>query len=285
MADKAFSFASKPKAFIIFTDLDGTLLDHQSYDWKEAQPALDQCKRLRVPVILVSSKTRAEMDALRRQLALSDPFISENGGGIFFPKESLKNPPAQATLDGDCWRWSIGLPYDQLIKGLHEIRKELGWDIQGVSDITAEKVSQLTGLDMEYSRLAVQREFDEPFIILDPQGPDINMLVRAANKRGLTVQTGSRFYHLCGKTDKGSSMEKLLSWYKRFMRETISIALGDSPNDFPMLEKADCPVLVRSQVDFSDLSAKIPRLRITREMGPQGWNAAVLNILGEKEET
>jgi mannosyl-3-phosphoglycerate phosphatase len=225
------------------------------------------------------------MDVIRRQLSLSDPFISENGGGIFFPKESFNNPPDQATLDGDYWIWPIGLPYDQLVKGLHEIRKELGWDIQGVSDMTAEEVSRLTGLDMENSRLAIRREFDEPFIILDPQRPDIKALVRAAGKRGLTVQTGGRFYHLCGKIDKGSAMEKLLSWYKGLMRETISIALGDSPNDFPMLERADYPVLVRSRVDFSRLRIKIPRLRITREKGPEGWNAAVLNILGKNEET
>jgi len=75
--------------FLIFTDLDGTLLDHDTYGWEEALPALDLCRRLGVPVILVSSKTRAEMDVLQNRLGLSAPFISENGGGIFFPKAIL----------------------------------------------------------------------------------------------------------------------------------------------------------------------------------------------------
>ena len=75
---------------IIFTDLDGTLLDHSSYQWDRAKPALDLCQRFHVPVVLVSSKTRAEMVKLKDELGLSHPFISENGGGIFFPKEFHK---------------------------------------------------------------------------------------------------------------------------------------------------------------------------------------------------
>ena len=53
--------------YVIFTDLDGTLLDHDTYEWKEAEPALDLCKKLGVPVVFVSSKTRAEIEVLRRQ--------------------------------------------------------------------------------------------------------------------------------------------------------------------------------------------------------------------------
>jgi HAD superfamily hydrolase (TIGR01484 family) len=82
-----------PPFFIIFTDLDGTLLDHTTYGWKEAVPALDICRRRGVPVVFASSKTRAEMDVLRRRMSLSDPFISENGGGVFFPRETFSAPP------------------------------------------------------------------------------------------------------------------------------------------------------------------------------------------------
>ena len=77
---------------VIFTDLDGTLLDHASYRWDEAKPALDLCHRFHIPVIMVSSKTMAEMNMLQQELGLSYPFISENGGGIFFPDGSDKVP-------------------------------------------------------------------------------------------------------------------------------------------------------------------------------------------------
>lgn len=269
--------------FLIFTDLDGTLLDHVTYEWKEALPALDQCKESHIPVILVSSKTRAEIDLLRRKLSLSAPFISENGGGIFFPGKTFEEPPQGASFDKGLWRWSLGLPYGQLVKGIREIREELGWNIKGFSDMSADEISRLTGLDEETSKLAAQREYDEPFIILEGQLLDEDVLIEAAGRRGLTVTRGGRFYHLHGDNDKGRSMAKIISWYKRFHEEVITIVLGDSPNDFPMLKLADYPVLVRGKPDFSKLKKGIPRLSITREMGPKGWNSAVLGILGNKE--
>ena len=281
--------------FIIFTDLDGTLLDHTTYRWKEAIPALDTCKRRKVPVVLVSSKTRAEMDLLRRSMSLTDPFISENGGGIFFPRETFGIPPPQAiaapaqegqkTLrDKGLWQWSLGLPYVDLVKGLQGLREELGWHARGFSDMSIEEISAFTGLDKESARLATMREFDEPFVILDPQIPDMERLSEVAAKRGLRVTLGGRFYHLQGKNDKGKAMEKILTWYSGKHGRITSIALGDSPNDFPMLERADFPVLVRSGQEFRGLKEKIPGLKVTRQMGPKGWNTAVLEALNGRDE-
>jgi len=86
MTDDAGSTLTVIPLRLIFTDLDGTLLDAETYSWQEAGEALDLCRRHRVPVILASSKTRAEIEILRDRMMLSDPFISENGGGIFLPR-------------------------------------------------------------------------------------------------------------------------------------------------------------------------------------------------------
>ncbi len=264
---------------IIFTDLDGTLLDNQTYGWEKAAPALNLCKKLNVPIILASSKTRAEIDKLRIDLSIYAPFISENGGGIFFPSEISGTPLPGASLDKDLWKLSLGLPYSRLVRELQVIRNELGLNIKGFSDMSIKEISQLTGLDREDSQLAAMREYDEPFIILDKKPLDREALLRAATHRGLTITEGGRFFHIQGNNNKGLAVEQIVSWYKAVRGNVFSIALGDSPNDFSMLERADFPVLVQSQKDFSELKEKIPRLKITREMGPKGWNSAVLDIL------
>jgi mannosyl-3-phosphoglycerate phosphatase len=271
--------------FIIFTDLDGSLLDQKTYGWEEARPALDLCKRLDIPVILVSSKTKAEMDPLRQRLSLAYPFISENGGGVFFPRDAFHEPPLGASPDKGLWKWSLGVPYSCLVKGIQELRGKLGWAIKGFSDMSTEEISSLTELDHASSRLAALREYDEPFIILEEQLPDKDALFKMVSEMGLQVIPGGRFYHLQGKIDKGQAMEKVVSWYRQSYGDVITIALGDSPNDFPMLERADYPILVRSKSDFPTLKKRIPRLKVTREMGPKGWNSAVLGILGKEEVT
>ena len=46
--------------FVIFTDLDGSMLDAETYSFQAARPALQKLKKKQVPIILCTSKTRAE---------------------------------------------------------------------------------------------------------------------------------------------------------------------------------------------------------------------------------
>jgi len=68
---------------IVFTDLDGTLLHPRTYSFEAAMPALKLIKEKDIPLILCSSKTRAEIEVYRKKLDNQHPFVSENGGGIF----------------------------------------------------------------------------------------------------------------------------------------------------------------------------------------------------------
>lgn len=264
---------------MIFTDLDGTLLDHETYRWDKAKPALTLCKKLEIPLILASSKTRAEIDTLRFELGLSSPFISENGGGIFFPAESALEPPSDAVLFGEVWKWSLGRSYPELVAALREIRDELYWTIRGFSDMTVEEISALTGLDSERARLAAMREYDEPFIVSNRKEIHRERLIEAAEKRGLMITEGGRFYHLQGFHDKGQALDKLTRWFKTYYDPVKTVALGDGPNDFSMLKRVDYPVLVKSSRSYPELFMEIPSLMTTAETGPAGWNAAVSDIL------
>jgi len=289
--------------FLVFTDLDGTLLDHDTYDWEPAIPALDVCRERGVPVILVSSKTRAELDILRRRLSLKGPFISENGGGIFFPAETFPDPPAGAVFsrdpqqpdpasrgpgnrpgEGGLWKISLGVPYARLVQALEDIRRELNWDIKGFSMMGLEEISRLTGLAREEARWAALREYDEPFILQGDAPQDLAPLYRAAEKRGLRITSGGRFFHLQGKNDKAGALERVSAHYRKRHDPVTVIALGDSPNDFAMLEKADIPVLIRSPRTFPDLKRRIPGLIVSDQFGPAGWNAVIQRLLRKNGE-
>ncbi len=298
MVDAFFTRDTSPPSHLVFTDLDGTLLDHHTYGWEAALAALEHCRKNGVPVILVSSKTRAEMDVLRRELNLSAPFVSENGGGVFFPRETFKDAPTgsfpseiqgQEESEG-LWQWSLGIPYAHLIHALSDMRKSLGWSLKGFSDMDVAEISRLTGLNEESARLAAMREYDEPFIFEGKTPDDLRPLHESAAERGLIVVSGGRFHHLMGNNHKGKAMARIASWYNaQYHLEGHSdpiptIALGDSPNDFPMLLCADFPVLIHSGRNFPDLEKEIPNLETTKYPGPKGWNAAVLNILSPSKE-
>ena len=143
---------------------------------------------------------------------------------------------------------------------------------------TAE-ISRLTGLGPEDSRLAAQREFDEPFLARLRGPSDELVLEKAAAGRGLGLSRGGRFHHLYRHGGKGNAMERLADWYMKYAGPAVTAALGDSPNDFAMLERADHPVLVKSERSFPELSGRIQRLTITSENGTAGWNTAVMDLL------
>ena len=110
--------------YIIFTDLDGTLLDHRTYTYEPALKALSVIKSHQIPLILTSSKTKAEIEKLQSSLTLKDPFIFENGSGVFYNNQVVsfgmhlnqihdKIIPLQKTFNFNCYSL---LPLDQAIQ-------------------------------------------------------------------------------------------------------------------------------------------------------------------------
>src|SRR5574337_416665 len=71
--------------WVVFTDLDGTLLDHETYRWDAAQSTLDALRCFRVPMVIVTSKTRAEVQPILTQLGRREPMVVENGAAIYLP--------------------------------------------------------------------------------------------------------------------------------------------------------------------------------------------------------
>ena len=108
---------------IIFTDLDGTLLDHQTYSYGEAEDALKVVREKRVPLILCSSKTRDEIEVYRKKLSNNEPFISENGGAIFIPEQYRGLKCKFDKIDNGYLVIEIGSEYRILAEIFEKIKK------------------------------------------------------------------------------------------------------------------------------------------------------------------
>ena len=62
---------------VVITDLDGALLDHKTYSYQKALPALHRLKATATPLVPLSSKTEAEITALLKEMGFlgTAPFI------------------------------------------------------------------------------------------------------------------------------------------------------------------------------------------------------------------
>ncbi|MCK4388889.1 MAG: HAD-IIB family hydrolase [Desulfobacterales bacterium] len=267
------------KQIVIFTDLDGTLIDHDTYDFKEAQPALDQLRSRSIPVVICSSKTRAEIELYRRRMGLDDPFIVENGGAIFIPGHGLDLRDVNFVEKGPYHVVELGVPYTDLRVIWREIAKK-NFRMKGFGEMTIEEIAACTGLPFEEAPLAAKREYSEPFIFSDTSA-QFRVLESLLKKKGLRITRGGRFYHMIGQNDKGKAVRILTRVYANTYpdKQVWTAGLGDSANDVPMLRHVDMPVVIRKKTGQWERIHGIYPIVYSDIAGPGGWADVIHTIL------
>ncbi|HHO48775.1 MAG TPA: HAD-IIB family hydrolase [Desulfobacteraceae bacterium] len=263
---------------LIFTDLDGTLLDHHTYSFQGAEQTLRRLRECSIPLILTSSKTRTEILKLQERLGLNEPFISENGGGIFFPPGHALSDVAGAIPFNGYRGVVFGRPYAVIRGAFADLRRK--FHVRGFGDMTVDEIMHHTGLNREEATLAAQRDFTEPFLF--PADARSEEMAEAAAAAGLAATRGGRFLHLMGAgQDKGRAVAEATRLFQEKTRgRIITVGLGDAPNDLPMLQAVEIPVLLPGpDSTFADMD--IPGLRLAPFPGSRGWGMIVASILDE----
>jgi mannosyl-3-phosphoglycerate phosphatase len=260
---------------ILASDLDGTLLDSRTYSFEAARPALVALETQGIPLVLCTSKTRAEVELWRGRLANSDPFIVENGGAVFVPEGYFPFRAPGAVRRNGYEVIELGTPYKELVETLREAAREAGCQVLGFHDMSVADICLRSCMPVHQAVLAQQREYDEPFEIL---GSGSYRLLEAIERHGKRWTRGDRFHHILGNNSKAAALMRLNALYRRAFGEVRVVALGDGWNDVDLLKAADLPVLVRSPF-AAVLKRAVPRGRLTRAPGPCGWNEAVLEAI------
>ncbi len=270
--------ASQPREIflVVFSDLDGSLLDHHTYSYAPARPALEALKERGVPLVLCSSKTRAEMEGLWQDLGLDAPFIAENGAALYAPPGCRLPQDEGWQRAGPGWRvMPLGRPVTEVRRAFASFKDR--FLARGFGDMDDLEVAVLTGLSPEEASRARRREFNEPVLLPEPETRE-EEFCRAAREAGLEVTRGGRFFHLLCGGDKGRAVRRLSAMYRRRHPGLVTMALGDAPNDRSMLAQVDHPVLL-AKSDGSHAELDLPGLQRQGQPGPEGWKEAVLAFL------
>jgi len=267
---------STPVTRLVFSDLDGSLLDHYSYRYEAAKPQLEALEREGIPLILVSSKTRAEILTLRTELANRHPFIVENGAAVFIPSDYFQEQPADTTEREGYWVWEMAPPRSQWLALLEELDPEFPGCFDSFSRAGVAGIMSMTGLTESQAAAANQREYSEPVRWLAAPEKEAQFIQRL-QEAGATVARGGRFIAVSGLCDKGKALIWLRNQYQLAsgLTSVEDLAIGDSANDAPMLEVAGSAVLVRSPVHDYPTLARSRGVIYSDHYGPEGWAEGV----------
>lgn len=250
-------------SIIVFTDLDGTLLDHDTYGFDAARPALQALAARHIPVVPVSSKTRAELRPLMQNLGLAGAAIAENGAVICH---------ANGDVDG-------AISIDTLRRAMAQLPSVLRQEMICFDDMSVDEIIVHTGLAREEAVRAAQREASMPFLWHGSGDAPPLALREALASHDLQITKGGRFLHIVPRRDKAAAMQALLAG---FTVRPDAWALGDGPNDVAMLLAADRGALMANpHIDTQSLLPSTHGLYLSPQAGPRGWCDAIGVFLGE----
>jgi len=264
--------------YLIFTDLDGTLLDFKTYSFEKAKRMLSYIREQNIPLVVVTSKTAAEVQSIIKEMNIHHPFVVENGGGIFFPEVYSGVFSRNQLVDG-YYIVPFAQPIINPLDVLDVISQEMGIQLQSFSRLADEDIVLLTGLSMEEAQRSKQRHFSEPFIIPSLKS-DFEKIVELAHSYSYKIVVGGRFAHLIPEeSGKGNAVMFLIRFYQKLFSgiPIISIGLGDSPNDFDFLSITDISILIRNRGHIPQLAKK--EWIKSRKNGVAGWNDEVERII------
>jgi mannosyl-3-phosphoglycerate phosphatase len=267
---------------VIFTAIEGALVDSGSLSWTAAADALSEIARRHVPLVLASSGTRAQLEPLRRKIEHSHPFITESGGGVFLPDGYFSLALEGAARAGRYFCAPFGRPYSAVTEALGEIAALARATVVGYSQMSARELAQNTGESPRAAELARQREFSERFFFAGDADKAASRFATVAQERRWEAIPGDPFWELRSGNDVGRAVRYLMRLYRTSTRSRLSsVGIGSTDEDLPLLLSVDHPIILPGvhKGPTGALTSRLSNASAGEASGPHGWNEAVLAIL------
>ena len=263
-------FSMPKKKIIIFTDLDGSLLDKETFKFEIVKDYLNELISRGIIIIPNSSKTESELLDFNEKNYLDLSFISENGSSIHGLNKIHQNLPNKVI---------ISRKKDEILKIYNEnIGLYFKNKIIPILELEIDKQQKILGLPLDKISLATKRVHSIPILF---KGSEIekNNFIKKISEIGLTAQSGGRIINICDNTDKSKAMLKALqSIRKELDDEIITIGVGDNENDIEMIKQTDYPCLVKND-NFDSSLINIDNLIKSDEPSPKGWSDVIKTAL------
>ncbi len=244
---------------LLFTDLDGTLLDQATYRPGPAAAAVRSLIDQGVAVVMATSKTAAETHHHAADLGIPHRAIVENGGAIIWDGVEVA---------------SFGMAYHEVRERLASAAVEAAVSVRGYGDVSDDELSRRTGLSSAAAERARQRCWSETFTMEPADDASQERLEAALSARRMRLTRGGRFHTTHGDHDKVSGVPLAVELSGSAKRLTFGV--GDAGNDLGFLGMVSHPMVVRRpDGTWLDAPGAVPLAGI----GPDGFVLAARRLL------
>jgi mannosyl-3-phosphoglycerate phosphatase family protein len=231
---------------VIFSDVDSVLRDPPPHSFAAAASILEVLARVRIPLVLCSGKTRAEVEHIQQGLGIADPFVCENGAATFVPRGYFSFDVPRARDVAGYEAVEFGRAYQGVVKTLHRTADRLRIEIVGFNDMSVQDVARECRLTLLRARLAKLREYEELFRILGSDQAARHRLFKGLHAERLRCVDGQRYYHVGAAVDKRIGMNLLRTFYRREYGSILTVGLADAMAEANFVQLVDHQILVQN---------------------------------------
>lgn len=233
---------------IVFTDLDNCMLD-SGYSASVLRDFIRGLISKGIELSVISSKTEKEILYHLGELGIKASYGAENG--------------CLVVVGGN--RYELGTKSKVIKDVLRDSFKKFEVDIELLSEMSDKEIKKITNLPEHLIPLARERFFSEPFRIVSG---DSRGFLEGLNSRGYSIRWGGKFYQISRGCSKGRAVRLIREYTSEY-----AIGIGDSENDYPMLDECDYPIILNSNNDS--------RYKNYKQYGPKVWEEAVKKAIEE----
>ena len=258
---------------LIFTQLDDILSNFEESSSRIVAEAIAPLQSKNIPLIPITSKTRAETVDWMQKVGLDSPFIVEGGSGIFIPQSDSRFTTSTCDRLDNYYLHQLGCSYTEARAALKAVQEEISKILRGFGDMDEEAIQSLTGTST-VARRAKAREFSEYFIT--PSRLEIEQLQQVAAEYGFKIIPGENLSLILGAKAEPA---KATTWLRQNYPATDKIrtvGLGSTQADRTWLETVDIPIIIPNVGVPAELEDR--GWQITNQAGLEGWVKAIAEL-------
>jgi mannosyl-3-phosphoglycerate phosphatase len=265
---------------VVFANLDSVLFERGGLPPDSAGQAVAALAVHRVPLVLCSSRTRAEIELVQHKLGLHHPFLSEHGSAVYIPPGYFAQAPSQAVVRSGYHVVQTGVPYRDVVSTLHRLARQLRVGIESFCQMSVEDVGRAYGLSLLDARLAKLRDHAEPFRFTDATPKARARLLHALQSAGFQCLHDGRFHHAMARVDVGGRARLVRALYAE-SRPVVAAGVSDRLEDLPLLKEMDVSVVVQGAAGRStaELFRALPHTVLTVASGHAAWTEAMTSLV------
>jgi predicted mannosyl-3-phosphoglycerate phosphatase (HAD superfamily) len=217
-----------------------------------------------IPAVLLTTRTRLQMDEPRRKLSHTHPFIAEDGCGVFLPEDyfhlrpqaSTSQPRGSATVRlGRFTCLPIAEPQPASSEALETLASETGVSVVPLRSLPPRELAQNTNLPLREAELARQRDFDELFFFAGASERDIENFQAAGRERNIQLRRRGVLWSLAIGASVRRCVGELSKLYDRALRSHArSVGVATPGQELDLFAACDRSILL-SNKDHNSLDA------------------------------